>query len=228
MKTQLLLAAAGMGTRLGQGPKALVDVGGVPLVVRTLWRFAGLGLLDGAVVLHPAGYRESFASVLGAAFAGVEFLFCEGGAERQLSVSRGLECLAIDTEIVVIHDAARPFVGAASVRESVLAAAACGAATVALPVVDTILEGDAAAFLVDTPDRRFLWACQTPQTFRVEVIRGAHGRAAADGYVGTDDASLVRRLGEPVKLVMGSSFNLKVTTAPDLTLARLLIEKGLV
>jgi len=228
VKTQLLLAAAGMGTRLGQGPKALVEVGGVPLIVRTLGRFAEAGLLEGAVVLHPAGCRDAFAAVLGAAFEGIPFTFREGGAERQLSVGRGLGCLAADTEIVAIHDAARPFVPVSSIQESIAAAVSYGAATVAMPVVDTILQGDAAACLVDTPDRRFLWACQTPQTFRVEVIRRAHARAAADDYLGTDDASLVRRLGEPVKLVMGSALNLKVTTPGDLMIVQVLLEKGLV
>ena len=103
-----------------------------------------------------------------------------------------------------------------------------GAATVTVPVIDTILQADENAFLVETPDRRYLWACQTPQTFRVDVIRRAHASAAAEGFLSTDDASLVRRMGEPVKLVMGSTLNIKITTPVDLSIATCLIREGLV
>lgn len=229
MKSQLLLAAAGMGTRLGGNePKALLNVGGRPLLVRTLERLAPLGLAEHAVVTAPSARVEDFHRLLNAVFPECAIRVIAGGAERQHSVCLGLESLDADTEIVVIHDAARPFVPIESVRASIDAAAQFGAATVAIPVIDTILIGDDNAFLQDTPDRHTLWACQTPQTFRVDTIREAHRRAAAENYLGTDDASLVRRYGGRVKLVMGSPMNFKITTPADLALARLAWQEGLV
>ncbi len=228
MKTQLLMPAAGMGTRLGSDrPKALIPVGGEPLLVRTLKRFQSLELLDGAVIVVTPDTRAAFEDALRQAFPGLRFAVVPGGAERQISVSNGLERLDPDTDIVVIHDAARPFIGEDSVRRSIASAAECGAATVAIPSVDTILQGDADAFLVDTPDRAFLWQCQTPQTFRVEVIRSAHEAARSEGYLGTDDATLVRRMGGAVKLVMGAPLNFKITTPADLALAECVIREGL-
>lgn len=228
MKTQLLIPAAGMGTRLGYGvPKALIPLGDRPLLVHTLERLAPLGLMNDAVITVPAGHRDAFEGVLSGHFPGVPFALPDGGAERQDSVRHGLDALRADTDIVVIHDAARPFVSLASVKASIEAAADCGAATVAVPSVDTILEGDENGYLVRTPERGRLWACQTPQTFRVEVIREAHDAARKHAFLGTDDASLVRRLGFPVKLVMGSPFNFKVTTPADLAIARHIAQEAL-
>ena len=226
---QLLIPAAGMGTRLGAGrPKALIDLAGVPLLVRAIERFASLDLVRDAVIVIPPGFRTDFQRLLGAAFPGCPFHFVDGGAERQLSVENGLSMLLPDTGIVVIHDAARPFVSEESISASVLAAHEFGAATVAIPSVDTILVSDPDSFLADTPDRSRLWACQTPQTFRVNVIQDAHARARQEDHLGTDDATLVQRMGGRVKLVMGSPLNFKVTTPGDFALARCVIEGGLV
>ena len=209
-------------------PKALVEVAGKPLLVWTLTRFAPLGLVDGAVIVVPRPHQGRFAEVLAVAFPGRHFHLTPGGPARQDSVVNGLGALDSDTEVVVIHDAARPFVSPVSVRASIEAAADCGAATVALPCVDTILEGDQDAWLAATPDRGKLWTCQTPQTFRVGVIRRAHeGAALGPGNptcahhtaAVTDDATLVRQMGERVKLVMGTRLNFKVTTPQDLELA---------
>jgi 2-C-methyl-D-erythritol 4-phosphate cytidylyltransferase len=227
VKAQLLLPAAGLGTRLGcDGPKALVPLEGVPLVVRTLARLAPLGLLESAVVLVTPGDRAPFLHALAEGFPGVPLRVVDGGAERQDSVANGLAALDADTDIVVIHDAARPFVPLEAVRASIAAAAECGAATVAIPSIDTILEGDADGFLERTPDRRRLWACQTPQTFQVGVIRAAYAQARAEGFLGTDDATLVRRTGGRVRLVPGSPMNFKVTTPDDLRLAECVVREG--
>ncbi|MCX5771868.1 MAG: 2-C-methyl-D-erythritol 4-phosphate cytidylyltransferase [Candidatus Hydrogenedentes bacterium] len=228
MKTRLLVAAGGMGTRLGLGgPKALVEIAGKPMLVRTLERFAGLGLVDGAVIVVPGGYEPAFEQALTSAFPSSRFTLVPGGAERQISVSNGLEKLDAGAEIVVIHDAARPFVTETSIRASIESAEADGASTEAIPSNDTILQGDSNAYLVDTPDRQALWACQTPQTFQVDVIRRAHESARRDGYLGTDDASLVQRAGGRVKLVMGSPLNFKITTPTDLALAECVVREGL-
>jgi 2-C-methyl-D-erythritol 4-phosphate cytidylyltransferase len=229
VKAQLVIPAAGMGTRLGtHGPKALIDLRGKPLLVRALARFQPLGLVNDAVLVIPPGMLRSFREALSPHYPEARFMFIDGGSERQHSVAKGLAALHMETEIVVIHDAARPFVSPSSVTASIEAAKAFGAATVAVPTSDTILVGDEHAFLIDTPDRRTLWACQTPQTFRVDVIRKAHEAAEREGFVGTDDASLVRRTGGRVKLVHGSAQNMKITTPGDLALALAVVEAGLV
>lgn len=227
-RLQLLIPAAGMGTRLGADrPKALIDLAGFPLLVRTLRRFADLDLLDSCVITIAPQARAEFEGALRTYFPAARVRLIDGGKERQDSVRNGLAALNPATEIVIIHDAARPFVSVESIRAAVDAAAKFGAATVAIPSIDTILVSDADAFLADTPDRKALWACQTPQTFRVDVLRHAHEQALGDGFAGTDDASLVRRAGGKVKLVMGSPLNFKVTTPQDLALARCVLEGGL-
>ncbi len=227
MKTRLLLPAAGMGLRLGcDGPKALVDLDGRPMLAVTLDRFAGLDLALPVIITASADFLPLFDAVLTNARPALPWQLVAGGADRQESVALGLAALEGDVDIVVIHDAARPFVAAQSIRDSITAAQAHGAATVAVPVVDTILEADSEAFLAATPDRSRLWACQTPQTFRLEVILEAHRRAAAEGHCGTDDASLVRRMGLPVKLVRGTPENIKVTTPFDLRTARWMVREG--
>lgn len=229
MTTQLLIPAAGLGERLGYGiPKALVPIEGAPLLVRTLTRFHECGLCGGAVVLVPPGHVAGFAEVIDAWRPNAGIQLIEGGATRQQSVRLGLKALQPETEVVIIHDAARPFVPPESILASVQEARAHGAATVAIPSVDTILEATADQFLEATPDRSRLWACQTPQTFRKDVIMAAHAAAAAQGFSGTDDATLVRWHGGPVRLVSGSRYNMKITAPEDVRLAKAMLREGLV
>lgn len=229
MKSQLIVPAAGRGERLGcDQPKALIDLAGKPLLVRTLERFVPAGLATSSVIVIPGGLQGTFEGVLKEAFPGVSFRFVEGGPRRQDSVGNGLDALAPDTEIAVIHDAARPFVEPSAIQACVAAAGVYGAATVATPCVDTILVAGADQCLQATPDRAMLWACQTPQAFRVEVIRDAYDMARRDGFLATDDATLVRRHWDTVKLVAGSVMNFKVTTAEDLALAVRIVQEGYV
>lgn len=142
-----------------------------------------------------------------------------GGEIRQDSVRNGLEHISPSAEIVAIHDAARPLVTPDIILASIEAARATGAAIAAVPVVDTIKSSLDNRFVNGTPDRSCLYSVQTPQTFARGVITSAYERAYADSFVGTDDASLVERLGEPVEIVSGSYDNIKVTTPPDLATA---------
>jgi len=229
VNVRLIVPAAGMGLRLGdERPKALVPCGGKPLLLRTLERFGPLGLLSGAVIAVPRATESNFAALLCDVYPDTVFAIIAGGRERQESVEKALNVLDSSSEIVVIHDAARPFVDAASVEASIDAAAEYGASTVAIPCSDTILVADVDDKLVDTPDRGSLWACQTPQTFRIEVIKKAHQHARAEGFKATDDATLVRRMGQAVKLIRGTPLNFKITTQEDLAFAEAIIDKGLV
>ncbi|MFO7776453.1 MAG: 2-C-methyl-D-erythritol 4-phosphate cytidylyltransferase [Candidatus Hydrogenedentota bacterium] len=226
VKTQSIVPAAGMGSRLGaELPKALIPIANRPLLAHTLERLREAGVMDGAIIVAPVSFRDAVARVLAEAFPGHSFTIADGADERQASVARGLEALAEDTQIVLIHDAARPFVEPAVVQDGIEAAWRWGAATAATPCVDTILVSDEEGFLEATPDRRRLWACQTPQIFRTEVIVRAHGLAAREGYFATDDATLARRTGTPVKLIESSPSNFKITTPNDLAMAQRLLSQ---
>lgn len=228
MNLQLIIPAAGSGVRLGlHRPKAFVDLEGKPLFVRTIERFLSAGVRFDVIVVAPESHLPELRSLLQTTWPDIRMVCIAGGEQRQDSVWNGLCALSPDTDIVMIHDAARPFVSVSAVQAAIEAAAACGASTVAIPAIDTVLVGDADDFLVSTPDRKTLWACQTPQVFRTEVILEAHRQARKEGYYGTDDASLVRRMGGTVKLVPGSPANFKVTTPLDLAMARMVIREGL-
>lgn len=229
MNVGLLLAAAGPGSRLGRdAPKALADVAGLPLLVRTMRRFECVDLVDGAVVVAPPEHRREIEDILKEAFPENSIRVVEGGAERQVSVAKGLAVFEDSTELVAIHDAARPFVGEQAIREAIEAAQMVGAATVAVPCVDTVLERDEDGMLAATPDRDRLWTCQTPQVFALEIIRAAHEKARDLGTMYTDDATLVRAAGHQVKIVRGSPENIKITTQSDLAFAEFLIREGAV
>ncbi len=226
MKAQLIVPAAGQGERLGAAtPKALVPLAGAPLLIHTVSAFIPLDLANGTIVVVTPELRNAFVSAVQSAFPEQNIRIVDGGRERQDSVRNGLAALDDDTEIAVIHDAARPFVSTGAIAASIEAAAEFGAATVAIPCVDTILRGDGDAFLQETPDRSTLWACQTPQTFRVAVIREAHREAHERGFAVTDDATIVRATGASVKLVRGSRENIKITTPEDLAYAEFLLAK---
>ena len=185
-------------------------------------------LANSVVIVTPAEAMRLFEDTVSQWLPSLHCMFADGGSERQISVSNGLAALDDDTDIVVVHDAARPFVTGAAVTDSIAAAAQWGAATVAIPTIDTILVADAEECLDTTPDRDRLWACQTPQTFRVGILHDAHRYAAQHKILGTDDASLVRHMGRPVKLVRGSYLNFKITTPSDVAFAECVIERGLV
>ncbi len=197
------------------------------MLIRTLTAFAACDLANNAIIAIPDSHRGAFETLLATAFPGNRITLVDGGAERQDSVRKALDALSAETRLCAIHDAARPFVNAEAIEASFTAAATYGAATVALPTIDTVLIGDDESFLQDTPDRKTVWSCQTPQTFQVDIIRAAHADALAKGFQGTDDATLVRRFGHPVKLVHGAPSNLKVTTPTDLVFAEAIIEKNL-
>ncbi|MBQ3615718.1 MAG: 2-C-methyl-D-erythritol 4-phosphate cytidylyltransferase [Anaerotignum sp.] len=149
-----------------------------------------------------------------------------GGKERQDSVWNGLQAVSEDTEIVLIHDGVRPFVTEEILDLSIETAVEMGGCVAGVPAKDTIKVCNSENIAVDTPDRSTLWQIQTPQTFRKELIVKAYEQAKAEGFAGTDDASLAEYSGYSVKVIMGSYRNIKITTKEDLLIGEAFLKEG--
>jgi 2-C-methyl-D-erythritol 4-phosphate cytidylyltransferase len=225
MRTVAIVPAAGSGNRMGRGlSKQYLSLGGVPLLVHTLNVFEKCPLVDALLVVVPPPDVEAVRTEMLPRWnlkklAGV----IPGGKERQDSVRAGIETLDRDTDIVIIHDAVRPFITAKLIEDCIRAAAEEGAATVGVPVKDTVKEVGADGRVMRTCDRNLLWLTQTPQAFRRDIIENAHRAAVRDGYRGTDDTSLVERLGIAVRMIRGDYGNIKITTPEDLVIAEALL-----
>lgn len=224
MSVIALIPAAGMGSRMQAGiNKQYLRLGDRPILAHTLAIFDQHPLVDRIVVVAPEAEipycREQVIAAYG--FQRVTAIVA-GGAERQDSVRLGLAaCAGADDDLVLIHDGVRPFLPSTRLAELLTAATDHGACIVAVPVKDTIKQVDG-QMITGTPERSSLWQAQTPQAFRFALIRDAHQKALATGYRGTDDASLVERLGHPVAIVPGDYRNFKITTPEDLVLANAL------
>ena len=226
MHVNVVIVAAGKGTRLqSELPKPFLSVAGSPILVHTLRRFAPIEVVRHIVVVVAAEREVLCQEVLHTHGPWPQpMTVVHGGAERQDSVRNGLAALDPQCEIVVIHDAARPFIGVEAIQRSIDAAAEVGSAVVATPVRDTIKRADAQRTIRETVSRHDLWLAQTPQTFRVEVIRAAHRWAQQRDIAGTDDATLVEQMGRPVRIVPGDALNFKITTPDDLALAQAVLQ----
>jgi len=224
MSVVALLLAAGRGRRLGRGvPKAFVSLAGRPVVAHALEALLAVPEIDLVLPVLGSGELAQWPQVIGANCPNPRIgAPVAGGAERQDSVRAGMQALPPGAEIVAVHDAARALVRPESVARVVAAARAHGAAILAAPARDTIkrVDGDRIAA---TPPRSECWAAQTPQVFRVDLLREGLAKALAENFLGTDDAELVERLGVPVRVVEGDSDNLKLTHAQDLVLAEHLL-----
>jgi 2-C-methyl-D-erythritol 4-phosphate cytidylyltransferase len=221
MKVTALIPAAGMGKRMGAGfNKQYLLLSGVPIVARTVSVFEDADFVDEIYLVSPEREipycRETVVAASG--FRKVRGVIA-GGAERQHSVINGLRGI-VDPhpdDVILIHDGVRPFVTLPILRAAVETARTCDGALVAVPVKDTVKEV-VDAIVQGTPLRERLWLAQTPQAFRYSVIMAAHEKAEADGYVGTDDCSLVERAGGQVRIVTGEYRNIKITTPEDMIL----------
>jgi 2-C-methyl-D-erythritol 4-phosphate cytidylyltransferase len=220
-----LIPAAGMGKRMAAGQnKQYLQLAGMPILARTVALFERSSAIDAIWIISPEDeipycQREVVAAFGFAKVRGV----VAGGAERQHSVMNGLRAMvAADDDVVLIHDGVRPFVPEAVLERSIDVARTTDGALVAVPVKDTVKVVHH-GIIRDTPARETLWLAQTPQAFRYGVIRAAHEIAEAEGWLGTDDASLVERLGKKVHVVLGDYRNLKITTPEDLLLAETLL-----
>jgi 2-C-methyl-D-erythritol 4-phosphate cytidylyltransferase len=220
MRVAALVLGAGKGERLGEAvPKAFVPLCGKPLLAHALAAMTASPAVD--VVIPVIGKSECARfEALEPEWAGIRGLLPPviGGAERQDSMTAGLAALPADVSFVAVHDAARPLVGAEAISRVVEAARSSGAAILALPVRDTIKRVEDGV-IVETPLRAECYVAQTPQVFRVEVLREAMEKAAAEAFVGTDDAEIVERIGVRVTVVPGDPNNLKITDHADLVAA---------
>lgn len=238
MKVIVIIPAAGLGTRMaaaaakrgGKRPpasKQFVELGGAPILVHTLRKFLRSPLVHEVYIALRKAEAEQFRprleKELKQSGAGTKVQLVEGGEHRQHSVANALaKVKAADDDVVLVHDAVRPFVDDEIIGNVVAAAQKHGAAIAGVPAVDTIKHVDRTAdgaIVVSTIPRERVVQAQTPQGFRWAVLKQAFDDAQAEGFLGTDEASLVERAGHEVAVVMGSPKNIKITTPDDLELA---------
>jgi 2-C-methyl-D-erythritol 4-phosphate cytidylyltransferase len=218
----VIIPAGGVGRRMGGLNKPFLELCGEPILARSLRPFLQRDDVVRIIVALPAGMHEATPAWL---TADARVGTVAGGSERSDSVRNALAALPAECEIVLVHDAARPLVTPAIVQRCIDAAADGRSAIAAIRVTDTIKEVDEGGRITATPDRRLLWAAQTPQAFPAGVLREAHARAVAEGVASTDDAALVARYGGTVVVVEGAPENLKVTTPADIAVAAALLER---
>lgn len=214
--TSAIIVAAGKGTRMGPAlDKVFLELAGKPVVVHTWQRFDQAACIDEIVLVVRDGMQAAFNELARQFHLGKPFRLVAGGAERQDSVWNGLEAISPETGIVAIQDAARPCTSVALIAATVTAAQESGAAVAAQPVTDTIKESLDGKSVTRTLDRSRLWSVQTPQTFRVEIIRHALSEARSRGLLITDDTAACELIGQSVRLVASAEPNPKVTRPED-------------
>ena len=217
-----VIVAAGSASRMGGIDKVMANLGGEPMILRTVRAFQNCASVQEIVVVTREDLLMQISSLCGD-FDKVRAVVV-GGPTRQASVHLGLNALSEDVELAAIQDGARPLVTDEVIERVIRAADHFGAAIPAIPVKDTIQVAPA-GLVQSTPDRKTLQAVQTPQVFDIELLRGALQKAAEDGAEITDDCSAVERLGMSVKIVEGDEHNIKVTTPLDLKIAELFLEE---
>jgi 2-C-methyl-D-erythritol 4-phosphate cytidylyltransferase len=219
-----IIVAAGKGTRMGPNiDKLFLEAAGWPVVAHTWKRFAQAVDIHEIIVVVRDGMQPAFQELAERYGLNKRYRIVPGGAERQDSVWNGLQALAPSSEIVAIQDGARPCTSEAVISATIAAAREMGAAVAAQPVTDTIKESADGKKILRTLERSKLWAVQTPQTFRVDVIRHALSVVRERGLQVTDDTAACEVIGQAVKLVASSTPNPKVTVPADLAYVEMLL-----
>lgn len=220
MRVGAIIAAAGFGRRMKTDrPKQLLVLNDTPILVHTVRKFDAAPVIDYIIVTAPRESVDEIRHLVETAGLTKSATVIEGGERRQDSVAMGLARLQPETDLVAVHDAVRPFVSIQDIENVVRQAEQSGAAILAVPIVDTIKHAER-EFVESTLTREHLVLAQTPQVFRTKILKQAFEEAARDEYYGTDESSLVERMGHPVAIVRGSERNIKITRPSDLTLAR--------
>ena len=242
MKVIVIIPAAGLGTRMASAPSAkskkptttkqFTELGGTPILIRTLRKFVASPEVSEIYIALRGSEIEGFQARLEKDAKDTlqkKIHLEEGGEHRQHSVANALNSVAAtDSDIVLVHDAVRPFVTEEIIHDVIKAAQKFGAAIAGMPAVDTVKQVERTsdgALITSTLPRERVVLAQTPQGFRYDVLKKAFDEAAADGFVGTDEASLVERSGHAVAVVMGSARNIKITTPADMELAEFYLKR---
>ena len=226
MKADAVIVSAGKGNRFMDGrKKQFYSLVGKPILAYTLDQFETCPLIR--FILLVIG-QEDMDYCLKEIVEKYNYRkisqLIPGGKRRQDSVKNGIDVLAKDTEIVTIHDGVRPLITKEMIEESIRSAIRFGAVVAAMPVKDTIKMAQSDGTVLKTLERESLWQTQTPQSFQTHIIKEAYHKATEDGFIGTDDASLVERLGMKVHILPGSYTNIKITTPEDLIWANLFLK----
>jgi len=242
MKVVVIIPAAGLGTRMASAPgakakkpaatKQFTELGGTPILIHTLRKFMASPEVSEIYIALRANEIDGFHARLEKEAEDIlqkKIHLVEGGDHRQHSVSNAMRSVSAgEDDIVLVHDAVRPFVTEEIIHNVIQAARKYGAAIAALPAVDTVKQvertSDGALITATLPRERVVLA-QTPQGFRYDVLKKAFDEATTDGFVGTDEASLVERSGHAVAVVMGSPKNIKITAPADMELAEFYLKK---
>jgi 2-C-methyl-D-erythritol 4-phosphate cytidylyltransferase len=243
MKVIVIIPAAGLGTRMAPASasrgkkkalsKQFTELGGVPILVHTLRTFAGCAPVEEIVVALRKDEIAGFRAQLEKQFPEIlkkKLQLVEGGEHRQDSVANALAAVqAGDDDVILVHDAVRPLVTAEIIGEVIAAAEKHGAAIAGVGAVDTVKQVERTAegaLIRATIPRATVVMAQTPQGFRYPVLKKAFEEAAADGFIGTDEASLIERSGQAVAVVMGSPRNIKITSPADMKLAEFYLKSS--
>lgn len=221
-----MVTAGGVGLRMGSPvPKQYLRLNGIPILSRTLMAFDGHPLIDFIVVTVPGGDETFCMEEIVKPFSLKKVLkIVSGGRTRQESVYRGLQEVK-ESHLVAIHDGVRPMVSAETISRTLYAAESMGAALACRPIRETVKRK--VGKMLETIPRSDMWLAHTPQTFRTDLILHAHLIAGQDHFEGTDDASLVERIGHPVEIIEDAEYNVKLTTPRDMQFASLLLERDL-
>jgi len=225
-----IIVAAGKGIRMKKSVrKQYIALDGVPILRRTLTIFDRCRAVNQIILVAPKeDIRFCRNEILMPAKFQKSVKLVAGGPERQDSVYNGLQIITPDDGIVVIHDGVRPFIKQEQLVACIKGATEFGACIIGIPAFDTIKQVNVKSEIVQTHERESLWLAQTPQAFRAKLIIRAHQAAKQDRFIGTDDASLVERLGHAVKIIPGSRSNIKITSQEDLELARAILQGNLI
>jgi 2-C-methyl-D-erythritol 4-phosphate cytidylyltransferase len=235
MNVYAILPAAGLGTRMAADkPKQFLTLNGEPILIHTLRAFASVTRITEIIVaVQPNELEYTHFLVANSGFQ-ARVRVVAGGENRQQSVSNALAALSApvsitDDDIVLVHDAVRPLIDAVTIDRTIDAVVQHGAAIVGLPAVDTIKQVERTAhgaLVTATIPREYVVLAQTPQGFHFGILRKAFAEATADGFIGTDEASVVERAGHPVAVVPGSHRNFKVTQPGDIELAEFYLRQA--
>jgi len=222
-----VVAAGGTGTRMGVAvPKQFLQINGKPVLLRTIENIVAVEKIAQVVVALPPEHIPRAGEILKRHPMRIPVECVAGGSSRQESVHCGVKKVLPEIDVIMVHDAVRPFCRPEMVRRILESAWEKGSAVAGMPATETIQRVSDQGIVLETPHRRELYAIQTPQAFRAEILRSALDRASLEDFAGTDESSVVRWAGHPVYIVEGSADNIKITRPLDLKLAELLMDES--